>query len=601
MSDKAYLVSKISQFPNKPGVYLMKDDTQHIIYVGKAKELKKRVVSYFSGDKDLKTEVLVTKIADIEVIITGSEMQALITENDLIKKYQPKYNINLKDGKTYPVIRITAEKYPRIFRTRRLVLDGSTYFGPFPNVEEIDTYLALIEKLFPLRKCRGPLKKRAHPCIYYHIGRCSAPCAGRISAEDYAQIVEKIKKLLRGDSRWLQKELSQNMKQAARELHFEKAAHYRDQLHAVRHISELQKLALNRGAVSDYVGMALKDKFASFVVLKVRGGRVVGKEVFKTQVFSTQEEAFSQFVLQYYSHITDGSKPPQAVFFPGFAGDELVQALTGRLPRGVQVAVPRRGKHRQMIKLAEVNAEQDLRITSLDSLVELKIALDLPELPIRIEGFDIAHLGGSDTTASMVCFVNGRPEKSLYRKFKIKTLKGAVDDYEAMREVVARRYTRVLNEEFSPPDLILIDGGRGQLNAALSVIDTLGMEGVSVAGLAKRHEELFLPGRDEALVLSRDSLALKLLQAVRDESHRFATTFHKKLRRKRASLSVLERFAGIGRIKSRVLLTAFGSLEAIERAASEELARVARISKDRAEELLKGLKAEAANRRQPEE
>jgi excinuclease ABC subunit C len=597
MADKAYLLSKISQFPNKPGVYLMKDDAQNIIYVGKAKDLKKRVGSYFSGDKDLKTEVLVTKIEDIEVIITGSEMQALIAENDLIKKYQPKYNINLKDGKTYPVIRITAEKYPRIFRTRRLVLDGSTYFGPFPNVEEIDTYLALIEKLFPLRKCRGPLKKRAHPCIYYHIGRCSAPCAGRISEQDYAVIVEKIKKLLRGDSLWLQKELSLEMKQAAQELHFEQAAHYRDQLQAVRHISELQKLTLSRGAVSDYLGMALKDKFAGFVVLKVRGGRVVGKEVFKTQVFSAQEEAFSQFTLQYYSRVSGDAEPPQAVYFPGFADNELVQALMERLPRGVRVAVPLRGKHRRMVALAGVNAEQDLRITSLDSLVELKIALNLPELPVRIEGFDIAHLGGEDTTASMVCFVNGRPEKSLYRKFKIKTLKGAVDDYEAIREVVARRYTRVLNEELSTPDLVLIDGGRGQLNAALSVLGTLGMEGVPVAGLAKQHEELFLPGREEALVLSRDSLALKLLQAVRDESHRFATTFHKKLRRKRASLSVLEKFAGIGRIKSRVLLAAFGSLEAIEGAAPEELARVARISKDRAEELLKGLKAEPGNRK----
>jgi len=590
MADKAYITNKISHLPNKPGVYLMKDDGGTIIYVGKAKELRKRVQSYFSKDKDVKTGVLVSKINDIEVIITRNEMEALITENNLIKKHQPKYNINLKDGKTYPVIRITAEKYPRIFRTRRLVFDGSNYFGPFPNVEEIDTYLALIERLFPLRKCRGPLKKRTHPCIYYHIGRCSAPCAGRISMEDYGRIVEKIKKLLRGDSVRLQKELSAAMKQAAQELKFEKAAHYRDQLQAVLHISELQKHSLSRAAGSDYLGMAVRDRFASFVVLKVRGGRVMGKEVFKTRVFTSPEEAFSQFALQYYAQ---GTAAPTAVYLPDLAEAGLVRALAGRLGNKTGVSVPKRGRHSRMVKLAIENAEQDLRISSVDSLMELKLALKLTEIPVRIEGFDIAHMDGTDTTAAMVCFVNGRPEKSSYRKFKIKSLQGKADDYESMREVVARRYTRVLNDELPRPDLILIDGGKGQLNAALSVLQTLGLESIPVAGLAKKHEELFLPGREQALVLDRNSLALKILQAVRDESHRFATTFHKKLRRRKVSLSVLEKYEGIGKMKSKVLLAAFGSLVAITGAAPEEVARVAHISREKAENLLAGLRAEA--------
>ncbi|MBN1798792.1 MAG: excinuclease ABC subunit C [Spirochaetales bacterium] len=640
MNDRTYLVNKIKHFPNKPGVYLMKDAAGTIIYVGKAKELKKRVQSYFSKDKDLKTEALAVKIADIDVIITGNEMQALITENHLIKKHQPKYNINLKDGKTYAVIRVTADIFPRIFRTRRLVFDGSAYFGPFPKAEEIDTYLALIEKLFPLRKCRGPFKKRSHPCIYYHIGRCSAPCSGGISRDEYALIVDKIKKLLRGDTGELIKELSSKMKQASADLEFEKAALYRDQYNAVRHITELQKLSLGSGATSDYMGVAVRDKFASFVVLKVRAGKVLGKEVFKTHVYSSKEEALSQFIFQYYAQVQEY---PRAVYLPGFAERELVQAVlkdrgspaearpdaaarTAADPAAVLspdtsakaakaaaeasakeaasgapgktsiiVTVPQRGRHLAMIKMAVVNAEQDLRITSLDSLVELKIALKLADIPIRIEGFDIAHLGGTHMTASMVCFVNGRPEKSAYRKFKIKTLDGAVDDYEAMREVVARRYSRVLNEGLPQPDLILIDGGKGQLNAALAVLSTLGLGQIPIAGLAKKHEELFLPDKEEPLVLSRDSLALKLLQAVRDESHRFATTFHKKLRQKKAVLSVLEKFDGVGKAKSRMLLTAFGSLQAIADSPAAELARVARMSKTKAESLLEGLKAELGN------
>jgi excinuclease ABC subunit C len=663
MNDRNYLVNKIKHLPNKPGVYLMKNSAGSIIYVGKAKELKKRVQSYFSRDKDIKTEVLTKKIADIEVIITRNEMQALITENNLIKKNQPKYNINLKDGKTYPVIRMTAEKFPRIFRTRRLVFDGSAYFGPFPKAEEIDTYLALIEKLFHLRKCRGPLKKRAHPCIYYHIARCSAPCAGLISQEDYSRIVEKIKKLLRGDAKELIKELSRQMKGAADDLEFEKAALFRDQYNAVQHIAELQKLSLDSGATSDYIGMAIRDKFASFVVLKVRSGKVVGKEVFKTHMYSSQKDAISQFVLQYYARIHE---LPRQIFLPDFAEQELVRVLEENLmsadqaapgsaaevaggeaeaaaaiyttieaaggeaetaaaagaatqtaaeaegkaaaadgtaeepqktsgrPR-IKVTIPKRGRHAAMIKMAVMNAEQDLRITSLDSLVELKIALGLPDIPVRIEGFDIAHLGGSHTVASMVCFVNGRPEKASYRKFKIKTLDGAVDDYEAMREVVARRYSRVLNEELPLPDLILIDGGKGQLHAALEVLKTLDLDMVPITGLAKREEELFLPERKTPLVLSRDSLALKVLQAVRDESHRFATSFHKKLRQKKAVVSLLEKFDGIGKVKARMLLAAFGSLQAIAGAPSRDLARVAHISRVKAEGLHAGLQAELGN------
>jgi excinuclease ABC subunit C len=592
MENSRYLLGKIQDFPHKAGVYLMKDDKGKILYVGKAKDLKKRVTSYFSGIKDLKTEVLINKVADIEVIITRSEMEALLTENSLIKENEPKYNINLKDGKTYPVIRITNEPFPRIFRTRRLVFDGSSYFGPFPKPEEIDTYLALIEKLFPLRKCRGPLKKRAHPCVYYHIGRCSAPCAGLISEEEYAEVVARIKKLLSGESKELEKELKEKMKQAAEGQEFEKAALFRDQLNAVLHISQLQKLSLSAAATNDYIGMAIRDKFASFVVLKVRNGKIMAKELFKTRNYSSRKEALSQFVFQYYAR---RSQLPQAIYMPQEAEGVLAEALGQKLGLCCRVLMPKRGKHAGMVKMALENAEQDLRITSLDSLVELKAALGLRELPVRIEGFDIAHLDGTHTVASMVCFINGRPEKSAYRKFKIKVLKGAVDDYEAMREVVARRYTRVLNEGTALPDLVLIDGGKGQLNAALEVLHTLGLDELPAAGLAKRAEEIFLPGQEKPLILSRDSLGLKVLQAVRDESHRFATSFHKKLRDRQASLTLLEKYEGIGKVKSRKLLTAFGSLAAIIATPPDELARTAGISKDRAEELIRGLKAELGN------
>ncbi|MAG14125.1 MAG: excinuclease ABC subunit C [Spirochaetales bacterium] len=580
------LRQSIRHFPDKPGVYLMKNEQDHIIYIGKATSLKKRVTSYFTGNKDPKTRVLVGKIHAIDHIATGNEYEALLLENNLIKKWQPRYNINLKDGKSYPVIRITAEDFPRIFRTRRIFDDGSDYYGPYPSVHQLDTYIDVIEKLYPLRKCKGPLKKREYPCLYYHIHRCSAPCTGNASKDEYNETVGAIKKLLSGNSKEMVKTLTGNMESAVTELKFEQAAEYRDAIQAVKETAAAQEVQDFNFDVRDYVAAVEKEHLCSFIVFQMRGGKLMGRDLYRTEHYGDFPDAYYQFIVQYYG---DRAAVPDALFVSDLVDTELIsQYFLREKERRIEVKIPQRGRHRSILRMARENGLLDMdqrmrKRRNTEALEELKMALDLDHVPRRIEGFDISQLSGKHPVASMVSFYDGLPDKKNYRHYHVKTLDGAIDDYGSMREIVARRYTRILNEQLEQPDLILVDGGKGQVSAAKSVLDALGLAHITLAGLAKRQEEIFLPGRDKPYELPDTSSALKVLQRVRDESHRFATSFNKRLRQKDVKFTSLTEVPGIGEVRSRKLIEKYESLEAIAKAEPCELAALLGVNNEKAE------------------
>ena len=606
------------ELPRAPGVYLLKDRRGQVLYVGKSKNLRARVGTYFNAGgagtaRDIKTHVLMSKVADFEVIVTQSEFEALLLENSLIKDRAPRYNINLKDGKSYPVIRLTNEEYPKAFRTRTIVLDGSEYFGPFPKVNQIDVYLTLIDKLFPLRKRGEVFKRREQPCLNYHIGRCAAPCVGNIEAPDYRRRVAAVRKLLTGNSAQLIRELRTLMEQEAAALRFERAAEYRDQIRAIGEVveSEQDVVDFSREA-RDYVGCHRDGVHYTVSLLPIRHGQLLGKERFRLTDPAPPEEVLPSFLLQYYAGI---QTRPRTVFLRlqaapaellqraldrtvlGAGADAADPFVTrgGRRPARLTVKVPQRGKHARFLRMAEHNARVDWetgeqqrsdRAAKLGALEALRDALGLDAAPRRIEAFDISHLQGTDTVASLVVFVDGHPEKQSYRHFKLRTLGGQVDDFAAMREVVARRYTRAVNDNRQLPDLVLVDGGKGQVSAAVRILRALELGHVPVAGLAKRNEEVFLPGRSSPVLLPAASPALRVLQSARDESHRFANGFNRRLRSKRISPSLLESVRGIGRARSRRLLEVFGSVETMLAESPETIASRAGITRETAATLL---------------
>jgi excinuclease ABC subunit C len=585
----------VSRFPGNPGVYIMRDTQGAILYVGKAKNLKNRVRSYFPENRDIKTRTLVRKIAAIEYIVTENEYEALLLENTLIKKHTPRYNINLKDGKSYPVIRITSEEYPRIFRTRRMVYDGSAYFGPYPAVSSLDTYLDLIEKLFPLRKCRGALKKREHPCLYHHIGRCFAPCAGKISPEKYAENIGEIRGLLSGETGGLIKKLTRDMASAAKKLDFENAARLRDLIRVIEDLDRGQKVVDFDEESRDYIDWAAEDRLCTFVVFQMRGGSLLGRDVFRGLVYDSEEAVLEQFLLQYYH---EAARLPGTLYLRAIPEDwSMGEYFSRELKKEVRFL--RAGEKRDLavLNMVKENALHDLRrrihdMGNIPALEDLKSLLRLPRLPLRIEGFDIAQLSGKHPVASMVSFYRGTPDKKSYRSFHIKTLEGEIDDFEAVREVVSRRYTRIKNEEKERPDLVLIDGGKGQVSAARGILDALDLGDIPVIGLAKRNEEIFLSGEKKPLILPEGSPALRILQAVRDEAHRFATGFNQRLRKKTLSLETLTSVPGIGEVKGRKLLKRFGSGKQIAAATGCDIAKTAGISLEVAETVIKRLKKE---------
>jgi len=541
MEKKVKRVSFLEYAPQSPGVYIMRNAGK-IIYIGKAKNLFKRVSSYFTGNKDIKTTHLVNKIEDIEYIITKTEYEALILENNLIKKHRPKYNIDLKDGKTFPVIKITGEEFPSVFKTRYIVDDGASYFGPYPSGEVLEKYLELVKKRFPLRKCRGSLKPRKTPCLYYHIGSCLAPCCGKADKKEYANYVRKVKTFLSGNIKNLIAELKKQMADYSKVLDFEKAAEVRDFINAATDLVTEQKVQDFDLESRDYIASETDGLYTAFVVLQMRGGKLAGKSVYVSELPDTEESA-TQFFIQYYSSFKNVSMGlvalPSEVFTNMLPETEhLDQYFAEQEMPEIPVHIPSNNRDVAMVKMAGENCRMELykknrAISIEDSLRTLQQHLGLNAPPRRIEGFDICHWGGTKTVASLVSFFNGKPDKSQYRTFHIKSLPdGTIDDYASMREVIARRYARVQNDNLNPPDLILVDGGKGQLNAATKILHILGMDSIPLAGLAEKNEEIFIPGRKDAIVLPRTSDALKILQNVRDEAHRFANRFNKQLLKK---------------------------------------------------------------------
>jgi len=600
----AALRARLSAVEPAPGVYLMKDDQGRVLYVGKASSLRSRLRSYFGSQSgmDAKTRELVQHIADFEVIRTDTPTEALILENELIKRYRPRYNIMLRDDKTYPFIRITNEPFPRVIATRRVVQDGSRYFGPYPSAGAVHRTLDLLKRLFPYRACDIEITgTAARPCLYYHIGRCVGPCIGAVSQEEYRKVIENVVLFLEGRADDVLARLRADMEEAAERLEFERAARVRDELRAIQHVLQQQKIVTGTDESFDVLAVAQSvGGDACVQVGFVRNGKLLGSEHYLmtgARVDDLPGAILTSFVQQYYAQAS--SVPPELVLqYPLEDPETLAEFLTQRRGEPVRLTVASEGLRRDLVQMIAKSAQQNLeqhRVRWLNdeqrttlALEELADALGLERLPRRIECFDVSQLQGTHVVASMVVFEHGKPKKSDYRKFQIKTVEGQ-DDFAAMREAVTRRYRRALAAEETEawqtlPDLVLIDGGKGQLNAACEALASLGLS-LPVAALAKEHEELYLPGRSLPIVLPRDSQALFLVQRIRDEAHRFAVTFHRTRRTRSTLRSLLDDIPGVGPRRRRELLRRFGSVEGIRRASVEEIAAVPGISRALAERI----------------
>ncbi|MDR3560162.1 MAG: excinuclease ABC subunit UvrC [Negativicutes bacterium] len=581
------LAEKLALLPDKPGVYLMKDEHGRIIYVGKAVNLKNRVRSYFQASRGHSPKVLamVARIVDLEYIMTASEMEALILECNLIKKHRPKYNISLKDDKSFPYVKVTLnESYPQVYVTRKVQKDGAKYFGPYTNAGAVHDTIRLLRKLFPLRTCRK--LDAARPCLQHHIKRCLAPCSGKVDATLYGEMINSVCLLLEGRSDVLIKELRRRMAVAATQLNFEQAAMLRDQLAAIEKVTEKQNIVTGSGD-QDIIGLARSASATCVQVFFVRSGKMVGREHFMLSGGEQEEDAevLAAFIKQYYSQ---AAFIPREVLLPLAPPEQelLADWLSERKGSRVRLEEPKRGTKNDLVNMAAGNAagvldEMAARLSAEaqrtgGAVSELAEYLALPAPPERIECFDISHIQGAETVASMVVFEDGLPRKADYRRFKLRTVEGKPDDFKSMQEVVGRRY----GDGKGPlPDLIVIDGGKGQLSSALEIIRGLGLTEVPVVGLAKEFEYIFREGDSEPLVLPRDSQALYLMQRIRDEAHRFAVSYHRKLRAKRNMVSVLDHVAGIGAKRRKALWDHFSSLAKIKAATAEELAAVPGMTK----------------------
>ena len=576
------LLEKVSHLPTTPGVYLWRDQYNRIIYVGKAINLRNRVRSYVRNDANRapKVTAMMKRAVDVEIIQTKTEMEALILENTLIKEHKPKYNISLKDDKTYPYVKISVqEDYPRVYMTRRLERDGAKYFGPFTDVTAVHVVLKLIRQCFPLRTCKSMKVER--PCLQYHMHYCEAPCFHKISVPDYRKYIDEIIALFEGKPIPLLKEIKEKMETAAEELRFEDAARYRDQLTSIEKIQEKQRMVTQRGDL-DVLGIAVDGQLACVQLLFIRGGRLLGRENYFVQNEGDSEETImTDFIKQYYG---DTTFIPKELLLPMESSEQHLfkDWFSEMKGQQVDVLVPQRGYKMDMIKMAHENAETFLEERrrqwqyqidkSGGAVKKLAEVLDLPRLPERMECFDISHTQGAETVASMVVFEGGKPAKKEYRRFKLKTTQGKPDDFKSMAEIMERRYGN--ETDWPMPDLIIIDGGKGQLNASIPLIRAVGVTDVPVISLAKRIEEVFVEGQSDSIILSHHSPELQLLQQIRDEAHRFAITYHRKLRGKRNLESVLDHIDGIGPKRRKALWAHFNSLEAMKEASIDELAKV---------------------------
>jgi len=583
------LEEKIDQVPERPGVYLYKDAKAQVIYIGKAASLRSRVRSYFqeSRARDPKTDALVGQIRDVDYIVTGNELEALILESNLVKKHRPRYNIILRDDKHYPFLRLTAnEDFPRLVVARRVQKDGAAYFGPFYPATAMRQTLRLVRQLFPLRTCRikidGTLPR---PCLQYYIHRCNAPCTGWETREGYAKTVREVQRFLEGRNDDLAMELTREMEAAAGDLKFERAAGLRDQIQALNTVREHQKIISTEEADQDIVGVVRQGADACVQLFFVRKGRLMGRESFFFDRVSgwSSGEILSAFVRQFYAR--DVTAAPEILLSEEPPEASLTAEWLGRRRGGrVELHAPQRGKKRELVAMAEENAALALQTHLLARgnrlqvvLDELERALNLPGPPHRVEGFDISTIQGSETVASMVVWQDGEMKKDDYKRYRIRTVTGT-DDFAAMREVLTRRYGRALEGEGLFPDLILLDGGRGQLSAGMKALEDLGLDYLPIASLAKRAEEVYTPEHLQPLVLDMGSPALQALQKIRDEAHRFAITYHKKLRQRRTISSVLDQIPGVGPTVRTSLLKTLGSAKVVRGASVAELAAVPKVT-----------------------
>ena len=629
----------LRRLPTRPGVYLMKNADGRVLYVGKADSLRGRVRSYFGarGPEDARIGRMVREVADVEYIVTDTVSEAYLLESNLIKQHRPRFNIRLRDDKSYPFVKITlGEDFPRIVRTRKLVRDGSRYFGPYASASSVDETLKLLRKIFPFRTCNLdiPEGKRVleRPCLLYYINRCQGPCIQAVEKPEYRETIGQIVDFLEGKQEPIAVDLRREMTDHSEALRYEQAAATRDKLRAVERTMEQQKMAAFSRAEHDVIGFARAEDEACVVVMQVRNGKLIGREHFIVEGARDVDDpaVLGSFLQQYYAS-TDAL--PRALLSPLLPAeaDELAAYLADRRGVRVTISVPERGEKRRLVALASNNAQEALERERAEwmadaarrdeALTELAAALDLPRVPERIECYDMSNIQGTSAVGSMVVFLEGRPEPKEYRRFRIRS-GDTPDDFRMMGEVLRRRFSRVAKlrsetgalslaavgadeapdqvEEPDPddgqparpadagwavPDLVIVDGGKGQLSTAVGVLDELGIADVPLAGLAKRFEELFLPGRPAPVVLPRRSQALYLVQRIRDEAHRFAITYHRDVRGKRALRSELDDIAGIGPGRKKALLKRFGSVRRIRDASVDEVADVPGISRDLAERL----------------
>ncbi len=596
------IIEQIKRLPTSPGVYLMRDAEGDILYVGKAANLRHRVRSYFGPSQKLspKLQRMVARVNDIDFFVTASEQEALILELNLIKRHHPRYNVSLKDDKTFPYLKIdTSQDWPRVQITRRLEEDGARYFGPFASARSVRQTLKVIKRLFPFRSCSKPITGTdSRSCLEYYIHNCNGPCIGVVSREEYSAVIKHVILFLEGKQESVIQKLESEMQQAAEALNFEKAALLRDQIQAVNRVIEGQKIATTVRGEQDVVAFA-SDKAQTHVqVFFIRRSKLIGRESFTLQGTQYEEphQIMTSFIKQFYA---SSAYIPPVLLLQYPVEDEAVIAdwLRGKRGNKVQILVPRRGNKRQLVNIVAENAQQGLEQLKIKqqaapraleaALAEVEKELQLPELPVRIEGYDISNIQGIAAVGSMVVFEKGEPKPAHYRRFSIKTVSGA-NDYAMLQEVLKRRFKRVSDASGTwaiLPDLVLVDGGKGQLNAALSAIQEMGASSIPIASLAKENEEIFVPRRTEPIVLSRQSQGLQLLQRVRDEAHRFALGYYHKIHKRDTFASVLDAVPGIGAKRKRALLRQFGSVRAIQEASLEELAAAKGMTKSLAQRI----------------
>ena len=598
---------KVKQVPTKPGVYFFKNEGGEIIYIGKAKHLRNRVKSYFQNSKhqSAKNISMIKRIADIEWIVVGSEVEALLTEANLIKKHQPHYNINLRDDKSFPYIRITKEPYPRVFITREIIRDGSKYFGPYTDVRHLRRSLKAVHSIFPVRSCDYLINKKSindkkvSLCLDYHIKKCQGPCEGMVDEIDYNKMIKQVIQFLQGRTKETELYIKNQMDNASSIMRFEDAGIYRDQLHAIRKFKEQQRKVAADFEDRDVFSLAKDEDYGIAVIVRIRNGRITSREKISLRNIDESDEVMMETILTRFYLESDFI--PKEISLPATPKnkDQLTNWLKQKRGGAIKLQIPQKGERAKEVRLAFQNAKLLLgewlinrkkRMELVPKMIsQLQDDLHMKVPPRKIEAFDISHLGGTNTVASLVCFVDGKPRKSLYRKFKVKTVDG-IDDFASMREIVSRRYKRVKKEGKSLPDLILIDGGKGQLSMAVSALRELGLDYLPIVGLAKRLEEVFIPGSSDAQSIHKQSPGLILLRRIRDEAHRFAITFQKQQRTKTISKSIFHNIKGVGDKRVKKLLLIYKDLKTIAKLNPAKLQRDIGVSELIAKTIIKKAK-----------